>query len=79
VQVHVMLFGQYSQLLATESESGRATIEVAEPCTVDLLLDRLGVPAEGRTYLTVNGVLSRLDAPLADGDEVRVIVPLGGG
>jgi sulfur carrier protein ThiS len=79
VRVDVMLFGQYSQLLPTESENGRTTLEVNDQTTVDLLLDRLGVPPEGRTYVTVNGRLSGLDTRLAEGDEIRVIVPLGGG
>jgi hypothetical protein len=43
------------------------------------VLDALGVPPDGRSYVQLNGTREELSAALQTGDEVRVIVPLGGG
>jgi molybdopterin converting factor small subunit len=47
---------------------------------VGQVLDRLNVPPEGRTYVTVNGRhVVGLGVLVGEGDEISVIVPLGGG
>ena len=79
MRLGVTLFGPYAKLLPPGSEGGRTSLELREPATVDQALDRLGVPEGGRTYVTVNGRRVELVSALADGDEIRVIVPLGGG
>ncbi len=79
MRVEVALFGQYSQLLPPESENARAMLEVEEAATVGAVLDRLQIPPEGRTYVTVNGKHVGQETVLSEDDEIRVIVPLGGG
>lgn len=79
MRVELALFGQYSRLLPPESKNGRAALEVDQAATVGDVLDRLQVPPEGRTYVTVNGKYAGQEAVLSEGDEIRVIVPLGGG
>ena len=79
MRVEVALFGQYSRLLPPESKNGRAALEVDQATTVSRVLDRLQIPPEGRTYVTVNGKHVGQEAVLSEGDEIRVIVPLGGG
>jgi sulfur carrier protein ThiS len=79
MRVEVELFGQHSRLLPPDSKNGRAVLDVKERATVGEVLDQLRIPPEGRTYVTVNGVVVGQDAQLSEGDEIRVIVPLGGG
>jgi sulfur carrier protein ThiS len=79
VHVDVFLFGPYSRLLPPGSTDGRAILQVQEPASVDQVLDLLHVPPEGRTYVTINGELAGRDALVSEGDEIRVVVPLGGG
>ena len=79
MQVVVALFGSYARLLPPASERGRAVVEVDEGTTIGGLLADLGVPDDGRQYISVDGKRAELSQPLWDGAEVRVIVPLGGG
>jgi sulfur carrier protein ThiS len=79
VQVTVALFGAYARLLPEGSPGGKAAVELRSNTTVDALLDQLRVPEAGRRYVAVNGVVISLEHVLEDGDEVKVIVPLGGG
>jgi molybdopterin synthase sulfur carrier subunit len=79
MQVTVALFGPYAELLPPGSERGRATLDVAEGTTVGQLLDRLGVPDQGRHFVTVDGRRVEPTGALSSDAEVRVIVPLGGG
>ena len=79
MQVTVALFGPYAGLLPPGSEGGRATVEVDDDTTVAALLDHLGVPQEGRRYVTVDGRKAEPTGALSAGAQVRVIVPLGGG
>ena len=79
MRVEVLLFGYYSKLLAPESKDGRTTLETDEGSTVGQVLDELQIPPEGRTYLTLNGKHAGQGTALSEGDEIRVIVALGGG
>jgi sulfur carrier protein ThiS len=79
VWVEVVLFGPYAWLLPPGSENGRARLQVEQPASVGRVLDRLEVPPEGRTYVTVNGRHVGIETLLSEGDEIRVVVPLGGG
>jgi sulfur carrier protein ThiS len=78
VRVTAVLFGNLTSLLPSSSR-GRTVVEVARGATVDDVLDALAVPAERRTYLTLDGKKVSGDAAVHDGAELRVIVPLGGG
>lgn len=78
MRVTVVLFGHYARLLPDDS-GGRADINVPEGTTAGQVLDRLAVPPEARGYLVVDGARVAADHPLRGGDELRVVVPLGGG
>ena len=56
-----------------------AILEVDEAATVSDVLDRLQIPPEGRTYVTVNGKQVGQETVLSEDDDIRVVVPLGGG
>jgi sulfur carrier protein ThiS len=79
VVVTVALFGPYAELLPPGSVGGKATVEVDEGTTVAALLDSLGVPQEGRRYVTIDGRRVEPAGALHEGAEVRVIIPLAGG
>lgn len=79
MRLGVTLFGPYAKLLPPGSQGGRTSLEFREPATLEQVLDHLGVPEGGRTYVTVNGRRVEPASPVGDGDDVCVIVPLGGG
>lgn len=74
-----MLFGKHARLLPPGTSGNATSVEVEEGATIARVLDALGVPPDGRSYVQLNGRRAEPSATLADGDEVRVIVPLGGG
>jgi sulfur carrier protein ThiS len=77
--IRLVLFGHYATYLPEGAERGSAMIDAPPGTTVSSLLDFVGLPAEARSYVTVNAERVSGDRRLDDGDEVRVIVPLGGG
>lgn len=79
IQVRLTLFGNLARYLPMGSEGRCATLDVGEGTTVAGVLDSVELPTDQRSYVTVNGERSTQESTLADGDEVRVIVPLGGG
>lgn len=79
MKVKVVLFGHHSRLLPPGSQGNSTSIDVGEGATVADVLDALDVPPDGRSHVQLNGAREGLAATLQDGDEVRVIVPLGGG
>jgi sulfur carrier protein ThiS len=78
VQITAILFGTYARLLPP-SDQGRATLDVPAGSTVEDVLDALAVPAQERTFLTLDGERVAPEKPLHEGAELRIIVPLGGG
>jgi molybdopterin converting factor small subunit len=50
-------------------------VEIAAGAPVGQLLDQMGVPADDRTFIAVNGTRAGRDKPLFDGDLV-VLFPL---
>jgi sulfur carrier protein ThiS len=79
VQVDLILFGHYARYLPEGSTGGSATLQVGPGATVTSVLDTVGLPSEARGYVTLNGRRAPPEEHLADGDEIRVVVPLGGG
>lgn len=79
MKVKVMLFGHHARLLPPGTSGNATSVELRKGSTIADVLDVLGVPPDGRSYVQLNGSREEPSAALADGDEVRVIVPLGGG
>jgi sulfur carrier protein ThiS len=79
VKVKLMLFGHLARLLPEGSSANAAVVDVREGATIEEVLDGVGVPTEGRSYLTLNGERAECTTPVHEADELRVIVPLGGG
>jgi sulfur carrier protein ThiS len=70
VRVDVILFGVLAR---------RKSMDVPDGSTVENILDALAVPAQERSFLTLDGERVHPDTPVHDGAELRVVVPLGGG
>ena len=79
MKVKVMLFGHHARLLPPGTSGNATCVDFQEGATIANVLDALGVPPDGRSYVQLNGRREEPSATLEDGDEVRVIVPLGGG
>lgn len=74
-----MLFGHHARLLPPGTRGNATSVDLEEGATIADALDALGVPPDGRSYVQLNGNRGEPSTTLADGDELRVIVPLGGG
>ncbi|MBM3148215.1 MAG: MoaD/ThiS family protein [Actinobacteria bacterium] len=79
MQIKLVLFGHLDRYLPAPAERGAVILDVPTHATVAGVLDDIGVPQKERGYVTVNGERAAPDRRLEEGDEVRVIVPLGGG
>jgi len=71
--------------LATAAGTRRLRVELPQDATVDTLLERLGAdepaiaPALGSALTVVRGTHVRGEQPLADGDEVALLIAVAGG
>jgi len=54
-------------------------VELQDSAAVRQLIAQLGLPDEEVKMIFVNGVARDRDYPLADGDEVGIFPPVGGG
>lgn len=63
---------------APEGE-GDVKIELAEGTRVGQLLDQMGVPADVRPFIAVNGRKTDQDKTLYDGDDVVLFTQMEGG
>lgn len=79
IAVHVKLFAtlhrHYPHLAIGES----MPVELPESATVGQLLDHLKLPADQVKVVFVNSVVRDGEHPLANGDEVGIFPPVGGG
>lgn len=79
--VRVLFFARYAELVGREA----ATIDVTVPATVRDVVSHIrrelpggaGIPE--RPLAALNAEHARLDAPVADGDEVALLPPIAGG
>lgn len=80
MQVQVKLMGALRGKLPPGSQGGKASVEVSSPCTVDGLLQHLGVGPGQAHLVMVNGDMAHeRTRELAEGDEVVVFPPVAGG
>jgi molybdopterin converting factor small subunit len=80
IAVRVLLFASYAEVVGQES----LALVLPAPATVGSVLAYLRAQPGGerlpeRPLCAVNLAHSRLDAPLAEGDEVAILPPMAGG
>lgn len=79
--VRVLFFARYAELVGRSS----ATIDLPMPATVADVVGRVrrdfpgGAELPDQPLAALNAAHSKLDAPVADGDEVALLPPIAGG
>jgi len=83
--VRVQIVVRLGSGLATAAGTRRLRVELPQQATVETLLGRLGelepaiAPALGSAVPVLKGTHARGAQPLADGDEVALLIPVAGG
>jgi sulfur-carrier protein len=83
--VRVQIVVRLGSGLATAAGTRRLRFELPQQATVETLLGRLGelepaiAPALGSAVPVLKGTHARGAQPLADGDEVALLIPVAGG
>jgi molybdopterin converting factor small subunit len=75
MHIRVVLFGGLRQIAGRRETD----LDVGGDCCVSSAVERLGLPLEAVGMAVVNGEVAPLDAALADGDELALFSPIGGG
>ncbi len=79
ITVHVKLFATLRRYSPGLKMGQALPVELPDGATVDYLIRQLGLPAEEVKMVFVNGLVRQRDHPLADGDELGIFPPVGGG
>ncbi len=79
MKIEVQLYATLSQYLPKGAQNRKAVMEVGDGWTVGKVIDQLGIPKEHPNMVLVNGIHTKDDAPLKDGDVLAVFPPLAGG
>lgn len=79
ITVHVKLFATLRRYRPGLGLGEAFPGELPEGATVGDLVQQLGLPAEEVKIVFVNGLFRNLDHVLADGDELGIFPPVGGG
>ena len=79
MQVTVKLFASLSRFSDGGASGKPFQVDLAQPATLQKLVERLGIPAEEAKVAFVNGRIRDLDWILEAGDQVGIFPPIGGG
>ncbi len=79
ITVQVKLFATLRRFRPGLGIGEAFTMELDAGATVAQLIALLGLPAEEIKTVFVNNVIRGQDYPLADGDQVGIFPPVGGG
>ncbi len=79
ITVQVKLFATLRRYRPGLKMGQALAVELPAGATVGQLIRELGLPGEEVRMVFVNGLVRERDHPLADGDEVGIFPPVGGG
>ena len=79
MKIELRLFASLSRFLPERRTGNLCAMEIPEGTTISDLLRRLGVPAEVRKIIIVNGVHAGESQTLTEGDRIGVFPPVAGG
>ncbi len=79
MKVSVGLYATLQKFLPKNTEGRRCEIELDEGATVGDLIELLNVPPKLAALRLVNGIQSKLDRKLSDGDKVSIFPQIAGG
>lgn len=79
MKVTVKLFGLLPRHVPGYDHGKGIVVETREGITYGELISLLNLPAAEVGLLSVGGIMRRPDDPAAEGEEVNIFMPLGGG
>ena len=79
ITVHVKLFATLRRQFPDLGLGERLPVELPPGTTVGGLVEHMRLPADQVKMIFVNNVIQEAEHKLADGDEVGVFPPVGGG
>lgn len=79
ITVHVQLYATLRRYRPDLKVGEPLPVQMPDGATVEQLLQQLDVPQDEVKVIFVNGIVRGKDHPLADGDELGVFPPIGGG
>ncbi len=79
ITVHVKLFATLRQYRPGLGLGEAFPVELPARATVGDLVQKLGLPGDEVKIVFVNGLFRELNHVLADGDELGIFPPVGGG
>ncbi len=79
MRVHVTAYGDLRRYLPADERDTGADVELADDATILQLLDVLHLPYHSTWLVGVNDEIVDLDHALHDGDEIELMLPIGGG
>ncbi|MDH7489331.1 MAG: MoaD/ThiS family protein [Anaerolineae bacterium] len=79
MRIHVRLFAGLNRYVTNKPSGIPFDAEIPEGATVEALIRHLGLPPDEVRIVFVNGRAQPLNFALADGDEVGIFPPIGGG
>jgi molybdopterin synthase sulfur carrier subunit len=79
ITIHAKLFAGLRQHYPHLGIGEPMPVELPEEATVGDLVEHLHLPADQVKVVFVNNVIREAEYPLADGDELGIFPPVGGG
>ena len=79
MRVHVTTYGDLRRYLPDAQRDTGATLDLPDGVTIVQLLDVLRLPYHQTWLIGVNDAIVDIDHALSDGDEVELMLPIGGG
>ena len=79
ITVHVKLFATLRSYRAGLKIGEAFPVELPDGATVGQLIRQLGLPEEEIKMIFVNGIVRDREHTLAEGDELGIFPPVGGG
>ena len=79
MQVRIMAYGDLRRYLPESERDRGALIDLGADATVTQMLDVLRLPYQSAWLIGVNDEIVDLDHALHDGDQIELMLPIGGG
>ena len=79
MQVRIMAYGDLRRYLPESERDSGALVELGADATVTQMLDVLRLPYQSAWLIGVNDEIVDLDHALHDGDQIELMLPIGGG
>ena len=79
MKIEVNLYATLKRYMKIESKSNSSTIDVEEGVCVKDVIQKLKIPGDLVKLIFINGVHSKKNTILKDGDRLGLFPPVGGG